>query len=316
MKDGSIVHSRDMLELWPTELLNFLESKIVFQMPETSDGSDAPPELAQNVVGLPDEIIGMQTDSCMCISTKFQRIFHSLGCTDMSDELKYLCKWTTYTTAKKVVASVDAKEHFPHLVAAFLEGNLDGSPFSIANKLKNVTRSMAKLAIRENISVDTKVEIVRDISLEKTLLRNTGRIIQRRNTTTASSVKGPTALKTVNNIPFGARGRKRKTTNVVYIGLQPNPDGRNLVGTPSVNSDAVAAQYLKITPGRRTYARAMSTPLPSTTTAEDASTTSEPVIDLEVSVIDEQNTTFDLHSIIDGSDVGNLHYSSSESSEY
>lgn len=126
--------------------------------------------------------------------------------------------------------------------------------------------------------------------------------------TVASSSKGPTTLKNIKNVPFGARGRKRKTLNVIYIGLQPNPDGRNLV-VPDRSDDSVVTPA---TPGRRTYARAMSTPLHLPSTAGVASASSEPVNDLNIASVEETDTTFEFDSIVEGSDVGILHYSSSE----
>lgn len=135
------------------------------------------------------------------------RFVLSVGCTDMSNELKYLCKWTTYITAHKLVSAVDAKAHFPNLIVEYLEGKLDFPPFQIANNLKNVTRAMVQSAKRENIAVDSKAKIVRNIGLEKTMLRNTaGPIIQRRNTVAAKSAKGPMTLKTIKQVPIGARG--------------------------------------------------------------------------------------------------------------
>lgn len=59
MKNGSfkLIPSREMLEMWPKDLINFLENKIVFAMPQQSNAS-AVGQLALNIVGLPDEIIG------------------------------------------------------------------------------------------------------------------------------------------------------------------------------------------------------------------------------------------------------------------
>lgn len=52
-----LIDSRKVLNMWPNAILDFLESKIVFKMPAQSAAS---PEiqLAENVVGFPDEIIG------------------------------------------------------------------------------------------------------------------------------------------------------------------------------------------------------------------------------------------------------------------
>lgn len=209
--------------------------------------------------------------------------------------------------ALKLVSAVDAKEHFPELVIGFLEANLDCPPFTYPNSLKNMTRSFKTSAQRNNISVDLTVKITRNIPLEKLILKNpAGRLINRRNTVATGTPKGRPTLKSITNIPIGARGRKRKTISLAYIGLQPNPDARNLV-RPADNS-AVDIQ----TPRRRTY-RSMSTPqlipVPEDEPASVEAATAEP--DLRVSPVNEAETTFDF-DLFDSSIVGNLHYSSSE----
>lgn len=51
------IGSRQLLDIWPKVMFDFLESRIVFEMPEQSDASPEM-ELAENVVGHPDKIIG------------------------------------------------------------------------------------------------------------------------------------------------------------------------------------------------------------------------------------------------------------------
>lgn len=59
MKDRlpfNLIGSNKMLEMWPIELIDFLEAKMVFAMPPVD--ANAQIQLAENVVGLPDQIIG------------------------------------------------------------------------------------------------------------------------------------------------------------------------------------------------------------------------------------------------------------------
>lgn len=100
---------------------------------------------------------------------------------------------------------------------------------------------------------------MRNIGFEKSLLLGTARVIQRRNTTTASSAKSPMILKNIKKVPIGARGRKRNAL-VAYIGLQSNPDGRKH-GQQIVPGTSANSVPIRSTPGRRTYAKAISTPL-------------------------------------------------------
>lgn len=112
-----------------------------------------------------------------------------------------------------------------------------------------VTRATQKEIKAQSISLGIKVKIVRDYDLEKFLLetplnrpnneRNRMFIPIRQNTS---------------NIPFGVRGRKRKTINLVVIGVAPNPDNR-LLRAPTM-SDGTEPKM----PARRTYERLKSTP--------------------------------------------------------
>lgn len=52
-----LIHSRQMFQISPNAMMDFLESKIVFKMPERSVDSDEI-KMTQIVVGPPDEIIG------------------------------------------------------------------------------------------------------------------------------------------------------------------------------------------------------------------------------------------------------------------
>lgn len=63
----------------------------------------------------------------------------------------------------------------------------------------------------------------------------------------------------VANVPFGARGRKRNTLNLMYIGCSPNPDNRPCPGPPLV--EIVQPTFNQ--PAKRTYARVASAPAPA-----------------------------------------------------
>lgn len=232
--------------------------------------------------------------------------------------MKYLCEWnpvdidTQGPTTLKIVSAHVANQKFPNLVVSYLESKLDctGTEYSTAPK-RNMTRSLKKRIQNENICLDPKVKIVRNLAMEKTILKNpAGPIIQRRVTFDTRSTKGPTMLKKVSKVPFGARGRKRQTVSIAFIGLQPNPDGRNL-------AVAGTSALVQTIPARRTYARAKSTPpaivaQPSSSSSPMVTqpTTVEPDIDLNTLSTRFEDMTLEENSF--DSLLGNLHYSSSE----
>lgn len=195
-----------------------------------------------------------------------------------------------------------------------------------------MTRAFKNRAESHNISVDSTVKIVRHLGLEKSVIQNpAAKIIDRRVTV---NTYRPT-LKKVKNIPFGARGRKRQTLNLAFFGLQVNPDGRKLlipartvadasvtgpsvadasvtcpsVADASVTGPSFADASVAVTPGRRTYSRATSTPLP-TTSAHPQPSLAELQNNLDVSSRDAEDVTFE--ALFDSLGFGNLHYSSSE----
>lgn len=96
------------------------------------------------------------------------------------------------------------------------------------NLFLSVTRLRAKIMERMQCQ-DLKVQIVRDMNIEKYLLCQIPRqIISRRTTVAASAanqiapVKPATKIslaKPIKNIPFGARGRKRVSLDVIPSGL-------------------------------------------------------------------------------------------------
>lgn len=55
-----LIPSAKMLKMWPNALIDYLEDRIVFQMPDGNAHASPGIQLSRNVdiVGLPDEIIG------------------------------------------------------------------------------------------------------------------------------------------------------------------------------------------------------------------------------------------------------------------
>lgn len=144
-----------------------------------------------------------------------------VACTDQGSELKYLCEWDEQTHT--IVSARVANASFPQLVVSFLEAKFDflhGAPPSLNCNNENVylTRTVEKWAIAAKISFDPKVKIVRDLGLEKHLLeQNKPQPINARRAT--APTKSPITLKKISNVPFGARGRKRQTINILYVGI-------------------------------------------------------------------------------------------------
>lgn len=66
-------------------------------------------------------------------------------------------------------------------------------------------------------------------------------------------------LQKFSKVPIGARGRKRKTVNIVFIGVKPNPDNRLLTPKPVQPAE----------PAKRTNQILLSAPLPRNTNASD-----------------------------------------------
>ncbi|XP_031634311.1 uncharacterized protein LOC116347737 [Contarinia nasturtii] len=279
-----LIESDEAFQNWPNELIDFLENAVVFQMPVSSGETN---ELVVNnsMVGLPKAII---------------------GCTDLGDEWRYLCQWVNED--QKIITAADAKKGIPRLVISYLEEKLELTQGNqLLSKYIHITRSIKNWAIENDVLFDPVVKIERNLDMEKYLLKKpAGKIISRRLTTGAALIP-----KTTKQIPFGARGRKRQTINLVNIGIQPNPDGRKLVQSNQVSSTLVQVDPVPnttIQASRRTYARASSTPLPPSS-APCFEHTTIPFFNLTPSA-DIENVTIDLD--MDDSIIGNLHYSGSE----
>lgn len=215
------------------------------------------------------------------------KLIFFLACSNVDGESNYLCEWAAGPARKTIIAST-ANEMFPKLVVEFFESKLNiahGSEPTLEGLDDTIylTRQVKKWATENKVSFGPKAIIVRDIGFEKFILkRQAAPIIQRRATVAAGNEKAKNK-----NIPFGARGRKRTTISIAYVGIQANPDGRKLGGPrtyaraqslslPS-GSSAIQTpnQLANKTPSNpnggkmaqpRTYARAQSTSLPSGST--------------------------------------------------
>jgi len=100
---------------------------------------------------------------------------------------------------------------------------------------------MVTKANHSNVSMNLKIRIVRNMTLESYLLSQPSQVVQRRQTvatetaqpskvvqrrqTVAAGTAPPLSGTARKNIPIGARGRKRKTVNLLFIGMRPNPNG-------------------------------------------------------------------------------------------
>lgn len=237
--------------------------------------------------------------------------YQSTACSDTGDRANYLCEWSPQI--RKIVRAVDANNAFAHLVVSFYETKFDflhgvAPTLNGLNGNFYLTRAVERWAIDSNISFDPKILVVRNMALERQILNphQSAAPIHRRRNTVAT-------FKKVANIPFGARGRKRQTTNIAYVGIQPNPDGRKLV-TQTPNNAASTSSGVAA-PKMRTYARSKSMSLPSgptTMSQENAMPSQSQTIDEPTSSNAPNNSTFDFDSF-DSTTMGRLNYSSSDS---
>lgn len=166
---------------------------------------------------------------------------------------------------------------------------------------------MKKRALDSNISLNPKVYITRDKKLEAYLMTKPGKVIDRRQTAAQSRAS---------RIPIGARGRRRST--IMFVGLTPNVDGKKTVRAPILPTNTVARNnFSQIprppTPPRRTsnYGRAQ-TPGPSNPRFQSTPISLAPANDLLMPPNEDDSTV----SIdFDGSFLGSLHYSASDTSD-
>lgn len=166
-----------------------------------------------------------------------------------------MCKWRARQETRKLMSCVEARKSFPQLVVSFLQRNLDihQGAMSFSNPDIKFTRAITKWAIQEKVSFDPKVKIVRDLELERYILQQATAqpaarpINQRRATQNVQNHQpkkighrrdtAPVTLKNVTSIPFGARGRKRGTANLIFIGTNPDPDGHQIKNDVPIQSE-------------------------------------------------------------------------------
>lgn len=195
-----------------------------------------------------------------------------------------------------------------------------------------MTRGKKKEIEDKKISTGLKLNVVRNEGLEKYILTKPKMLtlIYRR----ATVDQRPASLRTPAKIPIGARGRKRCTMNVLYIGIQPNPDGRKIVQPTQVAKKPQLAKSVagfsdgrlmnspiaktpmnvvgpsgKPKPALRTYGRSASTPL------LDRPTFQHSVVSPDASLIVSPTSDPDTQQIVVNltEAMGRLHFSSSES---
>lgn len=150
-----------------------------------------------------------------------------------------------------------------------------------------------------NICLTPKVGITRDLALEKHLLEQPAKIVQRRQTTQV-------ALKIAKNIPIGFRGRKRRSIQLLFIGIQPNPDGRMCSPRvqPSINNISGSIQSRRMTMPTTSRQHLVSPP-PEIREESDIDETS-------IDIREESDTVETTMAINYEQNMGRLHYSSSD----
>lgn len=121
------------------------------------------------------------------------------------------------------------------------------------------TRWFEEQVAKLEVVLNPKVKIVRNLDFEKYLLRG-----QPNDQSSRSVVPRTQPIAKKTKIPIGARGRRRKT--IMYIGLNPNLDGRTNAQNQTVESKSSSPSPdppVRQQPAKRTYARATSTPFAS-----------------------------------------------------
>ena len=137
-----------------------------------------------------------------------------------------MCEWKN--KAIQLVSAKEAKQKFPLLVVGFLEAKIVAPRYDFASaEIKNITRSFRALIEENGVSIEAKIQIERNMALEKSMLRMPSKVIDRRATIAAPIPlrKAPITLRRVTDVPFGARGRKRTTIPVV----EPSYDADDIV---------------------------------------------------------------------------------------
>lgn len=225
------------------------------------------------------------------------------------------------------MSCLEARKSFPQLVVHFLQEKLDilhGAMPSLIAHFK-LTRSVTKWAIQENVSFDPKVIIARDLELERYILHQATAmpINQRRATQTVQNHQPKkivhrrdtvaVTLKNVTSIPFGARGRKRGTSNLIFIGTNPDPDGHQTKNVPIQSETNTPKTYAarSVASAARSVARDSIAPAIPVTSTPLASKSRHEIQPIPFDLSSDLSTTIDMDSL-DMSVMGRLAYSSSD----
>lgn len=296
-----VVSSDEASEKWPHQVITYLKDHIEFQVPTRSVFVSSGIEVnTDDASGEPNRI---------------------LACTDQGGSFQYLFEWhVDEKQIRKIVSSMIAETSFGKMVVSFLQEKLDVSTIASLplNSDFRLTRSMKKWAIQNGVCFDPKVKIVRNLGLDKYILRqpSAASITQRRATHVPPNpsnnqpkkieqrrATGPAMLKSIGSVPFGARGRKRQTVNLLYVGIKPNLDGHENGVKPIANSIATAADETStIAVG--------SAVLPTPLTSTPLSSTSAARHTIQPASFDESSLIIDFDSF--EMSMGRLAYSSSD----
>lgn len=143
-------------------------------------------------------------------------LFWLEGCTDIQEEVQYLCEWQN-KSAIQLVPAKEAKQKFPLLVVGFLEAKIVAPRYDFASGgLRNITRSFRAQIERNGVSIEAKTQIERNMALEKCMLRKPSKVIDRRHTVGVPLKKTPPVprlipLRSILKTPSKDVGNKRKS---------------------------------------------------------------------------------------------------------
>lgn len=229
-----VVDRDEMIEMWPEELMRYLESVIVFSPPPPTQNGGATDSIAHGMdidtVAIPQRIEGLLFDWYFSFLPNHIFIFFSLSsfsaCSNFGSKMRYLFD---YGDRHLVFCADHIRTRYANFIVEYLERSVTRW-VDIPRTLSTRTRSMRK-AIAENGAQKVGIDIVRNYQLESFLIKGPSR--------------APVVLRqTFTNVPIGARGRKRSTKSFLFIGMKPNPDNRPIVQ-----------------PAKRTHGRLASTPI-------------------------------------------------------
>lgn len=200
-----------------------------------------------------------------------------------------------------------------------------------------MTRAKKQQIEQKKIACELKLNVTRNLGLEKHILSKPAMLTTIYHRKTVD--ERPKTFRTPANIPIGARGRKRQTRNILYLGISPNPDRRTITPqkpkTPNgKKSTQVALKPQAVIAGSssgctvpqqqvakdsacqrgvlqkplRTYARATSTPLPDRQKVNGSVVSPASPILVQTNDTDSQRIAIDFTT----GKMGRLHISSSD----